>query len=148
MIYKVVSVLCNPATDGYNIAYSELQFLQGKWQCSNFIKQEKKYDNEWQQELPRIKELSLNDALLLNKKFGTYISASVNAFITQNKLEFRVQLIAFSGFPVFNPSENYFELGDAAMIAATTGINTIADFPALDMAAGGDGIFKKQPLQN
>jgi anhydro-N-acetylmuramic acid kinase len=141
MIYKVVSVLCSNTGEGCSIAYSELQLLAGKWQCSNFIKQEQNFDNAWQISLTTAKDISFYDGLILHKNFGNYISDAVDAFIKQNKLEFRVQLIAFSGIPIVDSAVNSFELGDPAAIAAKTGINTVSNFPALDISSGGNGNF-------
>jgi anhydro-N-acetylmuramic acid kinase len=141
MIYKVVSVLCDNKGKSYSIAYSELQFIASKWQCSNFSKNEQAFDSDWQNSLSGVKDISFIDGSTLNKKFGSYISEAINAFITQNKLEFRVQLIAFSGIQIFNSAENYFELGDPAIVAAKTGINTVSNFPALDISFGGTGRF-------
>jgi len=141
MIYKVVSVLCGNTGEGFSIGYSELQFIAGKWQCSNFIKQEQSFDSAWQNSLTGLKNISLKEGIALHKNFGIYISEAINAFIIQNKLEFRVQLIAFSGITIFNTRENYFELGDASAIAAKSGINTVANFPALDISSGGSGNF-------
>jgi anhydro-N-acetylmuramic acid kinase len=65
----------------------------------------------------------------------------VNEFIEKNNLQHQVQLISSHGHTVFHAPQKGMtaQLGDGAAIAATTGINTVSDLRALDVALGGQG---------
>ena len=141
MIYKVIGVYCAKPGEGFSIGYVELQFIAGKWEYSNFIKEAVDYSAYWQSRLPGIEKISLAEYLSLNKEFGKYLSESIKTFITKNTLEFRVQLIALKGFSLFEETVNYYEMGDPAAIASATQINVVADFTSMNISLGGNGNY-------
>jgi anhydro-N-acetylmuramic acid kinase len=75
----------------------------------------------------------------LHKDYGKYIAELVNNFISEYNL--KPDLIASHGHTIFHqPSLGLcFQLGDGAVIAAETGINTVCDFRSMDIAVGGQG---------
>jgi anhydro-N-acetylmuramic acid kinase len=85
--------------------------------------------------------LSARDYLLLHTAYGAYIGTMVNKFIEANQLQYQVQLVSSHGHTTFHmPSQKMTgQLGDGAAIAATTGINTVTDLRAMDLALGGQG---------
>jgi hypothetical protein len=141
MIYKVIGVQCGRPSEGFSIGYVELQFALGKWEYSSFIKEAVDYAEYWQTRLPGIEKKLLAEYQSLNKEFGKYIAGSIKSFITKNALEFRVQLIALKGFSLFSGTDNYCEMCDPAIIAATTEINVVADFTGINTSHGGNGNY-------
>ncbi|MGL6316548.1 anhydro-N-acetylmuramic acid kinase [Vibrio sp. WXL103] len=81
---------------------------------------------------------------LLDHQLGHLYADAVNALLTRSGLcAEQITAIGNHGQTVYHqPSGEYpftIQLGDANLIAAITGIDTIADFRRLDMALGGQG---------
>jgi anhydro-N-acetylmuramic acid kinase len=78
---------------------------------------------------------------MLHAEYGHYVGNEINRFIKAHQLQFKVQLISSHGHTVFhNPSKKMTaQLGDGAAIAAETGIITITELRAMDIALGGQG---------
>jgi hypothetical protein len=141
MIYKVMGVQCGRPSEGFSIGYVELQFTSGKWEYSNFIKEGTGYSAHWLSQFPDIEKISLVKYRSLNKEYGKFLAEAVKSFIIKNALEFRVQLIALKGFSLFTGTDDYCEMGDPAIIAATTEINVVADFTGINTALCGNGNY-------
>lgn len=86
----------------------------------------------------------------LNFFLGHFFAESINKLISKNNLKAEdVDLIGSHGQTIYHiPVENHLlnlktkstlQIGDPSVIANLTGITTIGDFRAADVAAGGDG---------
>ena len=141
MLYKVISLQCNAINDGFSIAYTELQNQSGKWEYSGFVKAGYPYPDDYKKKFDNVQFMYLADYMNLNNVFGKYLGEKINEFIKQNKLEYRIQIIALKGYTVQNNEMQQTEIGNPGFIAATTGINVIANFSTIDSALGGKGEF-------
>lgn len=79
----------------------------------------------------------------LDNKLGTLFGELVVRFVSEQKLHDNIRAIGLHGQTLWHSpdSENPFsmQLGDANIVAAKTGITTVADFRRMDMANGGQG---------
>ena len=141
MVYKVVSVECKEINDGLGIGYAELQFSGGKWGYDNLLKSHEEYADEWKDKLSKLTDITSLDYLDWNNAFGNYVANRVKNFIVTNDLEFKVQLIAFKGLPVFTNTSRH-EFGSPAQLAALTGINVVADFTGINNSLGGNADYQ------
>jgi anhydro-N-acetylmuramic acid kinase len=127
--------------DGLDIAFAEFQETAGKWKYELIHSACYEYTPEWQEKLRSAYTLSALGYQLLHTEYGHFLGEQVNRFISENGLDFRVQLIASHGHTVFHmPSKRMTaQIGDGAAIAAETGINVVSDLRSLDVALGGHG---------
>ena len=141
MVYKVISLYCHGLHEGFNIAYTELQNQSEKWEYENVIKFNYNYPPGWKQKLAEIETSTVIQFTTIHNEFGVYLSTVIREFIIQNNLEYRVQLISYKGYPVLNADNFCVELGNPGFIAASSGINVVADFISINKALGGSGDF-------
>lgn len=141
MVYRVIGLMSGSSLDGLDIAYVHLHETAGKWSYEIIKADCYAYTREWVVRLMQATGLSARDYLLLHTAYGEYIGQLVNRFIAENGLQYQVQLIASHGHTTFHlPAQKTTgQLGDGAAIAAVTGINTVTDLRAMDMALGGQG---------
>jgi anhydro-N-acetylmuramic acid kinase len=127
--------------DGLDITYVEFEETGGNWSYEIKAAACKPYDNVWLDKLEKATALSAYDYLLLHSEYGKYIGEEVNAFINENDLEHKVQLISSHGHTTFHAPDLGMtgQLGDGAAIAATTQTNVVSDLRAMDVAFGGQG---------
>ena len=90
------------------------------------------------------KQTTLQDLGELDHQLGILYAKSINQFIKQNNIDNKqVKAIGCHGQTIYHSPNgaNPFtmQIGDANIIAAQTGITTIADFRRKDMAYGGQG---------
>jgi anhydro-N-acetylmuramic acid kinase len=127
--------------DGLDIAFAEFHETAGKWKYELIHSVTYPYSPEWRDKLRNANKLSALEYQLLHTSYGHYLGQQVNRFINENKLDFKVQLIASHGHTVFHmPSRQMTaQIGDGAAIAAETGINVVSDLRSMDIALGGHG---------
>jgi anhydro-N-acetylmuramic acid kinase len=104
------------------------------------------------------KQTSLQNLGEIDHKLGKLFANSINNFLENNKIDKKkIKAIGCHGQTIYHaPNGNNpftLQIGDANIIAAKTGITTIADFRRKDMAYGGQGAplvpaFHKAILQN
>jgi anhydro-N-acetylmuramic acid kinase len=141
MVYRVIGLMSGSSLDGLDIAYVHLHETAGKWSYEIIKADCYPYSNEWANKLSTAISLNARDYLLLHTAYGRYIGELVNRFIADNNLQYQVQLIASHGHTTFHiPAQRMTgQLGDGAAIAAVTGINTVTELRAMDLALGGQG---------
>jgi len=141
MVYKVIGLMSGSSLDGLDIAYVHLQERSGKWDFEIVAAACIPYPEEWKKRLGDAPHLSALEYQLLHVEYGHYLGQRVLEFIDLNKLHYQVQLIGSHGHTSFHLPQRKMtaQLGDGAAIAATTGINTVSDLRAMDLALGGQG---------
>ncbi|MGB8193998.1 MAG: anhydro-N-acetylmuramic acid kinase [Chitinophagaceae bacterium] len=141
MVYRVIGLMSGSSLDGLDIAYVHLHETAGKWSYDIVRADCYGYTDEWSAKLSQATQLSARDYLLLHTAYGAHVGELVNRFIADNQLQYQVQLIASHGHTSFHiPAQKMTgQLGDGAAIAAATGINTVTDLRAMDIALGGQG---------
>ena len=141
MVYRAIGLMSGSSMDGLDIAFVEFLETSGKWEFEIKAVACYPYEDKWISKLKNATELKALDYQLLHSAYGHYTGELVNKFIEKNNLQHQVQLIASHGHTTFHvPSERMTaQLGDGAAIAAETGINTVSDLRAMDLARGGHG---------
>lgn len=141
MTYRVIGLMSGSSLDGLDIAFVELEQASGQWKFSVIAAESYSYPSVWVQRLSESTRLSSREYLLLHADYGHYLGELVNRFIEEKELQFKVQLIASHGHTTFHIPERKMtaQLGEGAAIAASTGIHTVSDLRAMDVALGGQG---------
>jgi anhydro-N-acetylmuramic acid kinase len=141
MLYSVIGLMSGSSLDGLDIVFAHLHFNAGKWKYEIKHKACYPYSEEWMTKLRSAQTLSAYDYLVLHTEYGHYLGQQVNRFVNDHNLQFQVQLISSHGHTVFHYPGKLMtgQLGDGAAIAAETGINTISELRAMDIALGGQG---------
>lgn len=141
MTYKAIGIMSGSSTDGLDLAYVVFEENQNKWNYEILHAECIVYATSWKEKLKNAETLSAKEYFLLNNEYGKYVAEIIRTFIEKNDLDYKVQLIGFHGHTVFHDPSNgiSIQLGDGAVIAATTGINTISEMRSLDVALGGQG---------
>ena len=98
-----------------------------------------KYDSNLKQQLQSSGSLSAYRFIKLHREYGKWTGEQINSFLESNNSV--VDIIASHGHTVFHEPQKKinFQIGDGAIIAATTGITTVSDFRSLDITLGGQG---------
>ncbi len=137
--YTVVGIMSGTSLDGLDIALCHFKIENEQWDFKILKAKTYDYSDEWKQRLENADKLSGFELIKLHKEYGKFIGEMVNRFLTG--VIQRTDLIGSHGHTVFHIPEQQvnFQIGDGAMIAATTGINTVADFRTLDIALNGQG---------
>jgi anhydro-N-acetylmuramic acid kinase len=127
--------------DGLDIAFVHLHENAGKWSFEIIKASCYEYDEQWKKKLQSAICMHALDYQMLHAAYGHYLGEQVNRFISENNLQYQVQLIASHGHTTFHVPEKKMtaQLGDGAAIAAATGINVVSDLRAMDVALGGQG---------
>ena len=138
-VYHTIGVMSGTSLDGLDLALCRLELLNEKWKYSILDAKTIPYEEEWQKKLTDSIYLEGVNLIQLHNAYGEYIGSCINKFIENTDLP--VDLIASHGHTVFHQPENKltFQMGNGASIAAVTGITTVSDFRALDIALGGQG---------
>jgi len=141
MVYRAIGLMSGSSLDGLDIAFVHLQEGAGKWSFEIIKANCYSYTDEWRERLKSSTTLNAREYLLLHTAYGHYLGEKVNQFIEENNLHYQVQLISSHGHTSFHmPAQKMTaQLGDGAAIAAVTGINTVSDLRAMDVALGGQG---------
>ncbi|HET9057109.1 MAG TPA: anhydro-N-acetylmuramic acid kinase [Chitinophagaceae bacterium] len=141
MIYRAIGVMSGSSLDGLDIAFAEFHVNGGKWTYNLIAADCYSYTTQWKEKLKNAIHLTALEYQLLHSAYGHYIGEQVNKFIEKHHLHYQVQLISSHGHTTFHLPQQQMtgQIGDGASIAAETGINTISDLRAMDVAFGGQG---------
>jgi anhydro-N-acetylmuramic acid kinase len=134
MVYRVAGIL-NTNTEQLQAAFIEFTVSGRNWTYE--IKAQAVYalSNEWKKRLTEAASLTAKDYVQLHSDYGKLMGQTIQQFIEEQSLQYKIQLIASPGLKLFNDAVNY--LGDGAAVAAITGINTVSDFVNIDAALDG-----------
>ncbi len=137
--YQVIGLMSGTSLDGLDIAFCELRLYNSKWVYDILEAETIKYTQVWLQILQDAPTLDGLGLALLNTSYGHWIGQTVNQF--NNKHNLQPRLIASHGHTIFHRPQDKMtlQIGSGAAIAAETGITTVSDFRALNIALGGQG---------
>ncbi len=141
MIYRAIGLMSGSSLDGLDIVFAEIHDNGGKWNYEIIHADCYAYNEEWIDKLKNAISLSALDYQLLHAEYGHYLGQQVNRFIEENKLHYKVAIVASHGHTTFHiPAKKMTaQLGDGAAIAAVTQLPVVSDLRALDIAFGGQG---------
>ena len=137
--YCCVGLMSGTSLDGLDIAMCNLHINDGKWTYSFIKTQTVEYALEWEQKLKNAFYLSGAELMQLHRDYGRWLGLQVNLFL--DGVGEKPDFIASHGHTIFHEPHNKmnFQLGDGAMLAATSGITVVSDFRSLDICLGGQG---------
>lgn len=141
MVYRAIGLMSGSSLDGLDIAFAEFHENGGNWSYEILKAECYPYPGEWVTRLKNAISLNALDYHLLHTSYGHYLGQQVNKFIEENKLYYKVALIASHGHTTFHvPAKKMTaQLGDGAAIAAETQLPVVSDLRSLDVAFGGQG---------
>jgi len=140
--WRIVGLMSGTSLDGLDIAVC--QFVENinaanHWSFNIVAATTIPYDDSFKKELMSAYHSSAVDFKKMDYQFGKWCGEMVHNFLKTNNLT--VDLIASHGHTVFHQPEAGIsvQLGSGAALAAFTGIDTVCDFRALDVAKYGQG---------
>lgn len=141
MSYTAIGIMSGSSMDGLDIACIEFSQSKGKWSFHIIAAATKTISTAWIKSLSNSTELSAKDYLLLHCDFGSYCGEKVLGFLSENKIQNKIDCIGFHGHTTFHLPQKKMthQLGDGAALAAITGIPVVSDLRAIDVALGGQG---------
>lgn len=137
--FIALGMMSGTSLDGLDLALCRFQFYNGKWSCQILKADSVAYDSTMKNRLATLPEVSALEYFCRQRDFSEWVANQVNLFLAD--VDEKPQLIASHGHTVFhNPKESLtVQMGSGAIIAAQTGIPTVADFRTTDVALGGQG---------
>lgn len=141
MVYSAIGLMSGSSLDGLDIAHVIFEESGGGWSYHIAHAACFEYEAQWASQLKNAIHLPAREYQLLHTSYGHYLGRQVNQFIEENQLQYKINIISSHGHTTFHiPKERTTaQLGDGAAIAATTGIATVSDLRAMDIALGGQG---------
>jgi len=135
--YRVIGQMSGTSLDGLDLVAVEFEFSGEKWKHKIIDAKTISYSETWAKKLRSAHLLSGSELLQVHNKYGKFLAGQITRF----SKNFNAELIASHGHTIFHQPENRFtfQLGNGSVIAAETGITTVADFRQPDVALGGQG---------
>jgi len=134
-----LGMMSGTSLDGLDLAIVEFEQQASKWKFNMQEATTIAYSPELKQQLDTAQQWNAEEFLKLHDRYGRFLGEEARKFIASSTN--KVDVIASHGHTIFHQPENHFtfQIGNAAHIAAITGITTVADFRTLDVALGGQG---------
>ncbi len=146
MIYRALGVASNDSTQSLELVFASFEVSGKKWDVDIRHTASINYPADLQQRLHAAANSSAADYLQLHVDYGHWIGEQIKQFIDEHHLDYQIQLIGLKGHTaIHSPSTKLSHaLGDAAAVAALTGVNVVSDFRNIDLALNGntDSVFK------
>jgi anhydro-N-acetylmuramic acid kinase len=140
MIYRVLGLMSGSSLDGLDIAFVEFEEKAGKWAFNLLESECIQYSSDMEQRLANAPLLTALEFMQLHAEYGHFLGNTVNQFIQDKGLGYKVSLICSHGHTVFHvPGKFTTQIGDGAAIAAVTGLPVVTDLRSMDVALGGQG---------
>lgn len=135
--YHVIGQMSGTSLDGLDLVAVEFDFSVDKWKHRIIDAKTISYSETWEKKLRTAHHLTGSELLRLHNEYGKLLAFQINQFIK----DFNADLIASHGHTIFHQPEKgfTFQLGNGSVIAAETGITTVADFRQPDVSLGGQG---------
>ena len=135
--YRVIGQMSGTSLDGLDLVAVEFVFSDGKWHYKIIDAKTISYPGTWEKKLRSAHELTGSELLQVHNEYGKFLAGQINQF----SKDFSADLIASHGHTIFHQPEKgfTFQLGNGSVIAAETGITTVADFRQPDVSLGGQG---------
>jgi len=133
-----LGLMSGTSLDGIDLALCSFGNNESGWSFRIEDSETVPYSADWKRKLREAENSSAQDILLLHNEYARYTGEVINRFLDGKT---KPELIASHGHTIFHQPEKHFtfQLGNGTVIAAETGIKTIADFRNMDIALGGQG---------
>ncbi len=135
-----IGLMSGTSLDGLDVALCKFWKTDKTWHFAILEAITYSYTDLWRNKLRRAHQLSGFELVLLHNEFGKFCGEKTLQFMRTFSTP-KPDLIAAHGHTIFHQPDKKLtlQIGNAAEIAASTGIATIADFRTLDVALGGQG---------
>ncbi len=137
--FRVIGAMSGTSLDGLDLAYCVFEKKGSKWIYSIVQTACIKYSSKFREKLANVENGTALDFVKMDAEFGIFTGKKIKAFVEKHKLV--VDFIASHGHTIFHQPQHRFtsQIGNAALLAAESGISTVSDFRSLDVALGGQG---------
>lgn len=137
--FNVIGVMSGSSLDGIDVAYCRFFENNNLWGYSVEFADTITYSDEWKTFLIDTSNVSTEEFLSRNVKYGKFLGEIINGFL--EKYTLKADLIGLHGHTVFHKPRNGFsvQLGSGQAVAVATGITTVSDFRTKDILLGGQG---------
>ncbi|MBP6686740.1 MAG: anhydro-N-acetylmuramic acid kinase [Lacibacter sp.] len=146
MIYRALGISGNASTQSLELVFAAFEVNGKKWDVEIRHTASIPYPADLEQRLQTAAVSSAVDYLQLHVDYGHWIGNQVKQFIDEYVLDYQVQLIGLMGYTALHAPEKKLShaLGDAAAVAAISGVNVVSDFRMVDLALNGkaEPVFK------
>jgi anhydro-N-acetylmuramic acid kinase len=146
MIYRALGVASNASNQSLELVFASFEVSGKKWEVEVRQTLTIAYPQDLQQRLQSAANNSAHEYLQLHIDYGHWIAEQIKQFIEDHHLDYQIQLIGLMGYTAIHSPETKLShaLGDAAAVAAITGVNVVSDFRMIDLALNGKGdpVFK------
>ncbi len=138
MNYTSLGIMSGTSLDGVDFALSRFMEENDQWKYEILNAVTIPYTADWETKLRNAHTLNAFDFLLLHNEYGHYLGNLANNFLDKKPVP---NIISSHGHTIFHQPDKglTFQLGNGAVIAATTNITTVSDFRSFDVALGGQG---------
>ena len=137
--YNVIGLMSGTSLDGLDMAYCRFEKTEDGWRFELLASDSIRYNNEWLDSLKNAINLSEEELIDLDDKFGNWLGDKTKNFIEQNDLS--VDMIASHGHTVFHQPQKgiTLQIGSGQQIADITDNKVVCDFRKMDVSLGGQG---------
>jgi anhydro-N-acetylmuramic acid kinase len=146
MIYRALGVAGDANTQTLELVFASFEVSGKKWDVEIRQTTSITYPSDLKQRIQSAAISSAVEYLQLHVDYGHWIGNQIKQFIDEHHLDYQIQLIGLMGHTaIHSPATKLSHaLGDAAAVAAITGVNVVSDFRMIDLALNGkaDPVFK------
>lgn len=137
--FQVIGLMSGTSLDGVDLACCTFNRKDNSWTYETHAAVTLNYTEEWKQKLLNLIHADAVTYAAAHAHLGKLYGGMIKEFIADFNL--KPSLIASHGHTIFHQPLNSFtsQIGDGAHISAITGIDTVCDFRAKDVALGGQG---------
>ncbi|MFY7839287.1 MAG: anhydro-N-acetylmuramic acid kinase [Lacibacter sp.] len=141
MIYRALGLASNTATQSLELVFASFEVTGQKWAVEIRHTNAVEYPTELWNKLVAAAQLPAVEYMQLHVDYGHWVAAQAKQFINDHQLDYQVQLIGLMGHTAINSPATKLShaLGDAAAVAAITGVNVVSDFRNSNLALEGSG---------
>lgn len=141
--YKIIGLMSGTSLDGVDLVYAQFNKLDtAVWEHTILYSDTFEFPEQLLSFLNNSSELSGSQLSRLDYELGNFFAHKINDFISVHQIDkSTVDAIASHGQTIFHqPGIGYtVQIGNPAIIAVKTGIQTVGDFRTKDILYGGQG---------
>ncbi|NCU02395.1 MAG: hypothetical protein GXC73_00265 [Chitinophagaceae bacterium] len=141
MIYRALGVAGDASKQTLELVFAAFEVNGKKWDVEIRHTASIPYPTELKERLEAAATSAAAAYLQLHVDYGHWAGQQVKQFIDEHQFDYQVQLIGLMGHTVIHSPATKLShaLGDAAAVAAITGVNVVSDFRSIDLALNGTG---------